>query len=257
MKLISLNCWGGKLYRPLTSFLKDYSEQVDIFCLQEVFSSPQRKLSRFGMRTNLLQELEKIFPDFNSFFAPVSKHNDFGIPVDHDLEFGQATFVRKNIKVNSSGDIFVYLKLGSQPKKLSEEFIELPKTLQYLEIEESRKKFLITNFHGLAFPFSKEDTPGRIKQSQRIMKFLHSKSDKKILTGDFNLNPDTKSITLLENSMVNLIKKFKVKKTRSRLYKGEHSFADYTFVTPDIKVLDFKTINVTISDHLPLSLEFN
>src|SRR3989304_780654 len=43
----------------------------------------------------------------------------------------------------------------------------------------------------------------------------------KILCGDFNLNPDTKSLNILDRGMKNLIKEYKVKSTRSGLYKKD------------------------------------
>ena len=79
---------------------------------------------------------------------------------------------------------------------------------------------------------------------------------KKILVGDFNLLPDTKSLKILEKGMRNLIKEFKIKDTRGELYEKELRFADYALVSSDVMVLDFKVLNEKISDHLPLYLEF-
>lgn len=83
----------------------------------------------------------------------------------------------------------------------------------------------------------------------------------KVLCGDFNLLPQTKSIAMLEGRMRNLIKEYNIKTTRSKLnpYHGtptEQHFADYVFVSEDIKVLDFKVPEAEVSDHLPMILEF-
>lgn len=106
-------------------------------------------------------------------------------------------------------------------------------------------------------PESKEDTPERLEQSDNILKFLDSYKFGKILCGDFNLNPGTKSISMLEKGMVNLIKKYNIQNTRSNLHTRKDKLADYILVSRDVEVLDFKVMEDQVSDHLPLFLEFN
>lgn len=40
MKLLTLNAWGGKMHEPLLEFIGKMAGDVDIFCLQETFSTP-------------------------------------------------------------------------------------------------------------------------------------------------------------------------------------------------------------------------
>jgi len=97
----------------------------------------------------------------------------------------------------------------------------------------------------------------------RIVEHLSKCTDPKVIGGDFNLMPDTESVGLFEKSgYKNLIKDFDIKTTRSSLNSGKYPegdiqyFADYAFVSPEVKVKDFKVPQVEISDHLPLILEF-
>jgi len=69
--------------------------------------------------------------------------------------------------------------------------------------------------------------------------------------------PDTESMAILETSMRNLIKENWVDSTRSHLHKGETKFADYVMVSPGVKIERFEVMQDTVSDHLPLFLEFN
>ena len=39
-------------------------------------------------------------------------------------------------------------------------------------------------------------------------------------------------------------------------FYGEQKFADYVFVSKDVKVKNFEVPNIEISDHLPLILDF-
>jgi len=78
----------------------------------------------------------------------------------------------------------------------------------------------------------------------------------KILCGDFNLNPNTQSVSILDRGMKNLIKNFKITSTRSSLYKKDEKFADYMIVSNGINIVNFKVKEDLVSDHLPLYLEF-
>ncbi len=258
MKLIALNIWGGQVYEPLIEFIKEQSKTVDIFCFQEVFKS-DRNIFHNGMKTNVYSDIEKILKNYSSYFAPMFARHDTKEKVDFELLFGQATFVRKSIKVLSEGDIFVYGSYGQEHTKpvRNGQFMDFPRNIHFVDIEKDKKETLIANLHGYWIPDSKEDTPERLEQSDKITKFLDSYKHRKILCGDFNLNPNTKSMFKLEEGMVNLIKKHNVKSTRSNLHTRKDKYADYILVSKDIKVKDFKVLQDEVSDHLPLFLEFN
>ena len=116
---------------------------------------------------------------------------------------------------------------------------------------------MVCNLHGHWTPNFKGDSPARLEQSKNIKKLLDSFEGAKVLCGDFNVDPDTKSMEILETSMKNLVKEYKVTTTRSPLYKKEGApICDYILVSPDIQVKKFEAIQDAVSDHLPLCLEF-
>ena len=88
----------------------------------------------------------------------------------------------------------------------------------------------------------------------------------KIIGGDFNLNPDTKSVKIFEEvGYKNLIMDFGIKNTRNEISWKQFQnkpgfvkqyFADYVFVSKDVKVRKFEVPYNEISDHLPQILEF-
>lgn len=259
MKLLSLNTWGGRAYEPLIEYIAQKSKGVDVFCFQEVFSNYEGRLSIHEYRANLLQELEKILPEFQWFFCSNIDRMDMNGEVDFNLQFGLATFYKKTCQILSKGEVSI-VKLP-RPKDLNKQ--DTPQNLLFIEINKDGKTYLLVNTHTLAYPGSKRDTPARLEQSQKIIEFLNTKKGAKILCGDFNLEPDTKSIRLIEDSgMRNLIKEYNIKDTRGpinhKLYEGisKQRFADYVFVDGDIKALDFQCPYVAISDHLPMILEF-
>jgi endonuclease/exonuclease/phosphatase family metal-dependent hydrolase len=90
-----------------------------------------------------------------------------------------------------------------------------------------------------------------------IVNFMNLFDCPKILMGDFNLLPDTESIKIIEAAgLRNLIKEFGITETRTELYKKKLRFADYAFVSPEIKVKDFKVLPDVVSDHSPQYLDF-
>lgn len=256
MQLISLNIWGGKAFPQLMDFIERSADSTDIFCFQEVFHSPSGIRESHGARMNILDDISAALPDFVCYFSPLQDHFDIAGHVNFDVLLGQATFVRKTIEVESEGSIFVYRERNS-----GLDITNIPTNVQYLRFTVNGKQFTVCNFHGIAFPGHKLDTPERIAQSEKLREFLDKESGAKILCGDFNLLPDTKSITLLEETMVNLIKKYNIHETRGRLSSyygkpGQQHFADYVFVSPDVRVLNFKVPDAGVSDHEPMILEF-
>ncbi|MBI2330075.1 endonuclease/exonuclease/phosphatase family protein [Candidatus Daviesbacteria bacterium] len=261
MKLISLNTWGGKIYKPLLDFIQKHSQDTDIFCFQEVYSTKSDVKQHKAIRANLLNELIKILSNFQFFYSiKMSGFDSTPNPVNFHLTAGKVIFIKNRFKVNTTGDILLYG--DREEKSLKQDFSNLAVTLQSVEFTIQGKKFTVVNIHGTAFPGTKLDTTLRLEHSNKIKGFLNSKKGAKIIVGDFNLLPETQSIKILEEDMQNLIKGFNIKRTRSNLspFYGKtdfQKFADYTFVSPEVNVISFTVPEIDVSDHLPMILEFS
>ncbi len=260
MKLISLNVWGGKMFEPLMDFIKLQSKDTDIFCFQEILTTTSDKTVVNNYRVNLLDELKSVLPNFDCYFISLSKTFDSeGSDVDFDLEQGHAIFAKKGIKVGKHQD---KLLLGKKfAKHYNADYSDFPIDVQYIEISSNNKKYTINNFHGRSYPGSKLDTPDRLQQSKKLAEVIKNQTGARILIGDFNLMPETQSIALLEEGMVNLIKKFNIQETRGSLnpyleHPDWQHFADFAFVSTDISVKSFALPDARVSDHMPMILEF-
>jgi endonuclease/exonuclease/phosphatase family metal-dependent hydrolase len=102
----------------------------------------------------------------------------------------------------------------------------------------------------------KTDTEAKIEQSNKILELTEKTNGKKVIIGDFNLLPNTKSIQMIGEEYTDLIKKFDIKSTRSSLYTKTLRYSDYTFTYKEIEVIDFSVPDLNVSDHLPLLLHF-
>lgn len=261
MKLISLNTWGGKVFDPLMDFIKTHSKDTDIFCFQEIYDTKSKVKNYHDIRANLLYELTKVLPDFKFFYSiEFSGYDSYPDLADFDLTVGKAIFVKNNINTSAQDELLIH---GDRYEKvLKKDFSNLPIILQCIDLNINGKPLTVCNFHGISYPGSKLDTKIRLEQSAKILDFLKIKRGSIILTGDFNLLPQTESIKIFEQSFRNLIKEFNIERTRSDLSpyaKGDdfQKFADYTFISKDIEVKNFEVPLLEISDHLPMILEFS
>ncbi|MBI2028017.1 MAG: endonuclease/exonuclease/phosphatase family protein [Candidatus Levybacteria bacterium] len=257
MKLISLNIWGGKIYKPLVEFIEKHSETTDIFCFQEVSQSNSGIFESSGYRMNIFGDLSISLKDFKGYFARTFKGYDMTKFVDFEVYFGIAIFVKKSFNITFYEDIFIHHVEGGIIKRKN--YLETSRKLQFVQVKSENKILNVYNLHGIWTPDSSggnKDSEERIGQSRKIEQFIQKQYGEKIVVGDLNLDPDTKSLKILENHLTNLIKKYNISSTRTSLYTRRHKFADYTLVSPGIKVINFEVPNINISDHRPMILEF-
>lgn len=238
IKVMSLNIWGGRYYKKLISFIK-FHHNVDIFCFQEVYSIKYQKSSNqkeSKVRKDIFESIERVLPDHNGVFCPIM-----------DYTYGMAIFFRKTILLVDNGLYWIYKNpkyIGNDPSH--------SRCLQWIVLKLKKKEIGIFNIHGLWNGNGKGDSPERIKQSEFICNFAASFHSLVLLCGDFNLMMDTQSVVLLEKSYQNLIRDYRIKSTRSHLYKKSERYADYIFVPKKLHVCWFRVYDTDVSDHLPL-----
>ena len=240
MKIISLNTWGGKIYEPLLKFFTD-NKDIDIFCLQEIYNNAPMDIiikNSLQKNFNLFSNIERILPDHQGYFR--SNHKGY---------YGLAIFVKKNIKIIKEGDIPIYEVLNYQGGG------NHSRNLQFITINKDGEEITIANVHGLWNGKGKTDTGERLNQSKIIKNFMDFIKGDKILCGDFNLEPNTESVKILEEGMSNMIKKYNINSTRTSYYNKPGKFADYVFITKDLEVKDFRVLQDEVSDHCPLLVD--
>lgn len=237
MRIIFFNIWHGSIWKELKEFIKKQSDKTDIFCFLEV-------------NPDLQNELQRILTDFSPIYKKGIKVNYLNGIIE-----GRAIFVKKELKIEEQGTLSLYRTTPIDAGGLV-----------YVKLKIDKENLLVCAVHGKARPGTKIDTPIRIKQSEKILDFCTKYSCPKIIGGDFNLNPDTKSIKMFEESGYrNLIKESNIKSTRNNVSWSNFSkdpdfvkqyFADYVFVSPEVKVESFEVPYNEVSDHLPLILDF-
>lgn len=265
MKLVSLNLYRCIVYKPLKAFVLEQAKDTDIFCFQEMMSCPKRDAKYIDGQPHLdfLEELQEELTDFNVFYAPMQEDYETESDYVGQSSFGLSILARKSMPIAEHGSFFI---LNSFNSFVPGDYATLGHNVIYIKTSLGDRPLLICSVHGVSEPANKEDSPNRLKQSQKILDFTTQHDGETIIMGDFNLNPDTKSVKMFEEAGYrNLIKKFDIKNTRGSLVKklfpeyehgpyGFQPYADYAFVTPGINVESFEVPDVPISDHLPMVL---
>ncbi len=258
LTIVSLNVWGGQAYGPLLDYLRAYAPTTDLFCLQEVLDAPVLLPQDCGFRTTLYGDLVDALPGFAGDFVPIVGWDESGAdgaPVR--VNFGLATFARRTLPLASRRAAWIIEHedtLDAVPG-----LHRITRWLQTTAVVTPAGVLLVGNYHGIARPGTKLDTDERLEQSRSIRRVVDVHDGPVVLTGDFNLLPDTESIWLLQDGLSNLVMERAIPTTRSRLnpYFGtpqEQVHADYTFVSTCLRVADFAVPDVGVSDHLPLHL---
>lgn len=234
MRIIFLNSLFGKIGKKYFDYIKKESKNTDIFCFMEY--TPE-----------VFTQTSAILKDYAGF---LEKGHKLSFADFRNILDCQVIFVRNNVELLSSGK----LNLNNLDKNDTG-------FASYVVIKYKSKEICVVNVHGKAYPGDKNDTPARLKQTQKILNFCKKFKYTKIIGGDFNLNPDTRSVKMFEEAGYrNLIKDFEIKNTRNRIswktFKNVQHFADYCFVSPEVKVKSFDVPYMEVSDHLPLILDF-
>ncbi len=255
MRLVSLNVWGGKKFDDLMGFVLRHRDQTDFFCFQEIFSTNSTMTQTNSYRANIYQELRSILPDFHSRFEPYLKNHNLAHPTDFHLELGTAIFVRDSYPITHHGRHQIHR--AQDDPMIGLQYETIPRHVQWMQCDIFGASLTIANIHAMWFEGNKLDNPQTITQSERICEFLKTVKAPIIMSGDFNLWPETESIAMLERAgLRDLIKEYHVTSTRPRDWPYQHPFADYVFVSPVVQIIDFRVLPNEVSDHLPLSLEF-
>ena len=225
MKVIFLNTWNGEISEGIADFIKEHSPSTEVFCFQEAYDKMQMMCKELLPNYRMIKVYKRLAED-----------NDFP----------QATYLRNDLELLSSALVL---------EKQQGTGLGI-----YTGIKMGNNIVHLCNFHGTARPGDKLDTPQRITQSQGLIDFFKDKNGPKIIGGDFNLLPETKSVSMFEeNGYRDLIRDFKIRTTRNRLSwemypDNKQYYCDYVFVSPDVNVREFSVPKNEISDHLPLIL---
>lgn len=249
VKVINLNLWfGGKLFDSALSFI--VKENPDILLLQEVYDG---KDSSFPKNLRTLEILKKELNLKYFYFSPafLEKLKD-----GKKVERGNAVFSKFPIK--SKNTIFYDIPYAEYEEYKLTDYSFIPRNLQHVVIRIEDKNYNVFNTQGI-WGFDGRDSKRRIEMSNTIIKATKDKENV-VLAGDFNVNPDTKTVENIEHYFVNVFKdelttSFNMNRKSNIGYAT--AVVDMIFISRNLKAVSHYCPNVDISDHLPLVCTFD
>lgn len=260
MKLLNINV-GIKIdnTQKIAEFIK--KENPDVVALQEVVRHLEDSVfTEFRSKSGIEKVVGVYYP--NRFFGPLwitdafrkegKIHTDFGGLIEQGNEILSKFPMTEAVNEHFYKSYAYTIDWTNWKKE------DHGRALETVELNVDGKQLQILNLHGIWTEDKKGDSR-TIQECEFVVKKAKQKNIPTIITGDFNLLPETESIQLLNKEYVNLIDKFGIKSTRPDFNDGLETgknVVDYVFVSEDIKVNTFKVVNTDITDHLPLLLEF-
>lgn len=243
MKLIQLNCWGGKLGTALTRLMDD--EQPDFACLQEAYLIEDRPGSVLSAPEKFLNI--KTWPHHNN--APV-----FGIRYMHGI-YDLCNCVISKIRPINESTVYTRGIYNPDLDSLTDDYNV--RNFAHSEYLVNGNKLHIISHHGHHEAGSKKGSTENTEAMELIGSYVDKLEGEVILAGDMNIDINSKSLQPIESRLRNLCKEFEIKSTRNKLAKRPNEVIDYVFVSKGVKVDNFAASEEIVSDHAALILEFN
>lgn len=243
MKLIQLNCWGGKLGTPLVNFMQD--EDPDFVCLQEGCVIKKRPGSVL------------LGPDH---FLPLDKwpHHTFGFVYSFRYMHEMAKLCNVTVSKTKPAKEEVVYVTGEYKEDLDSLVDDYNvRNYVYTRYETDKGPLNVITHHGNHEPDHKNGGPENSKQIEKIAKFIDTLDGPVIFTGDLNITPSSDSLKPIHERLVDLCVEYELDTTRNELSKRPVEVIDYIFVSKDIKVKKFVASDKIVSDHKALILEFD
>ncbi len=241
VKLLQLNIWGGRLEKQIVELIK--RQDPDFICLQEAISTPGDAA--------LAVTVEQIAEEAgyaHVFMSPVFSFN----LMNKTAHFGNAILSKQPFSAEDT--IFTNLT-----HKLSFDFDTDDyniRNLQHVSINIDDKQLHILNHHGHHVREHKNGNDDTMRQMKQIADYVDTLSGPILLTGDFNLAPDSQSLSLINKRLINLPVTYNLKTTRNQL-TSKQEVCDYIFMNEAISITDFRALDDLVSDHQALVVEFN
>lgn len=241
----------GKYINEIAEYLK--KENFDIIHLQEVTGSFEsfEKIDCFS-------EIQKIVGNEMSseIISPLK------IKDREDSYFGNATFFRSTFDVVECE--ILWLKPYKEIEKYDNRRIEDdPRAVLDLKLDIGGTHVNFLNTH-LAWSPTAEDTDEKVGQGNILVQYVKNITGPFVLSGDFNVTPNSKIVKGLDKVGINLTTKNNVLNTLNpRKHKASHLFppgiaVDYIYTSKDIKTEKFEVLeDFDLSDHLGLAVELD
>lgn len=248
MILFQLNIYHGAYMPALLRYLRE--NPADIIQLQEVSGGI------FSKSGDNLTELAEVI----GFPYKVAKCASFD--GDDESYMANVTFVHPRISIQKS-EIMWMKEHGPIQELPLKDFENWPRNALYLELSENGKPFSAVNTH-MVWGEDPYDKPYKTEQHNMLVEFMKTLKNPWILSGDFNVTPQSKLITGLNTFSTDWAKSLSYPNTLNpRTHRVKTLFpkglaVDYVFTSPQVRVKEIKLVDAPdLSDHFGYLVTFD
>lgn len=249
VKVVSLNIWdGGRLFDEMIDFCRQ--QAADIYLFQEVFHNEDHTAER---RFRAYQEIQLALELEHALFAPTY------IEVEGEHKHLQGNAVMSRFPLNPVSVQFYDEPFQEVISKYRPMFPFIPRNLQHVLADVEGTPLHVLNTQGI---WGEEgfDTPRRIEMGKIIANEAAQVGAHVplVLAGDFNVDPDTQTMHQVEVQLKSVFQRprttsFNLQQKDLKKHPGyARAVVDMMFVSDAVKVLEYDSPQVNVSDHLPL-----
>lgn len=247
LKLLQLNIEEGKRYEEIVTYV--LQQDFDILHFQEVTSGEQN-----------LRGME--------IFKVLKKHLEYeGIQAvywrlrsDPNTYMSNATLFKPSFTPVSSHIEFLkpYEEVA---RERMDDYASLPTCALDVAFNLNGKKIHFINAHLVWGP-TPEDKPYKLEQGKKLYDYVKSLQEQFVLSGDFNVSPDSQIVSWINELGRNHVVEKKITNTLNpNLHRAQQLFpkglaVDFLFTEKSLKVKDFQLVDSPdLSDHYGLTIE--
>lgn len=260
MKLLNINI-GIRIdnSKKIADFVREVD--ADIVAIQEIVRPLENEVKKqFRSKEDIERELKGLYP--YQFFGPlwIAKSINEGAKII--LDFGghveQGNEILTKYPIIEATNEHYYKSYSYALDWSNWKSEDHGRALQIVELDLGGRGLQVLNLHGI-WTEDKMGDERTLEECKYVVSAAKRKDIPTIITGDFNLSPETESIQLINKKFRSLVEEYKIETTRPN-FKDEidegRNVVDYIFVSEGVKVRGFRVMDSGVSDHLPMLLEF-
>ena len=243
MKLIQLNTWSCKLPSEITKLLQD--EKPDIACLQEIVTATDG-----GKIIDTIDTILNGYPFEYRFNTPL---------VEFNFMHRQATrgnMIASNLTMFGENEIWTHGSFFKDFDYIDSKGYNVARNIAHAEISTPQGNVHILTLHVFHIKEHKNGNEETMHACKELVAYASALDGPVIITGDFNLSPESESIQYVNKSFRNLSVENGLSTTRNHL-TTKKEVCDYIFVNDKVSVDNFYMSEAIASDHNALILEFS
>ena len=245
MKILQWNVWYKENIDNILGLLKEVD--ADVICLQEITDDSDYNTG-INTATYLADKLE-----YNLFYKDAQTNTVDG------LSKGLGNAILSKSPIVSSN--FFHIQEPTNPEAKDVDYSKEGRLYSEITVSVNNREFTIGTTH-MSYTDAFQETSAKRDETDNLLKILKGKTSNFLITGDFNVLPDSYTVNEIQKMFKNVGPPINENTwtTKPFSYNGFEAKTldwrlDYCFATADVEVISAQILKTEFSDHLPILIE--